>query len=65
MDELLNGLNRVSYTGGALDLAKLVLLWKEHFDSHPSHEDIATLLLKMGSQQHFWKLTNNSIIDGK
>lgn len=60
MEDLLGRLHKSSYMHGALELARLTLLWKEKFHDHPSHKEVATLLLKMGNQQQWFLLTHKS-----
>jgi len=60
MDGLLNRLDKSSYVNGALKIARLTLLWKEHFHNHPSHKEVATLVLEMGNQQQCFAVTSES-----
>ncbi|KAF1992975.1 hypothetical protein P154DRAFT_583255 [Amniculicola lignicola CBS 123094] len=53
-------LARQSFTVGALGMAEAVLLlWKEHFETNPLHEQVTTLLLLRGSEQQGWFPTAN------
>lgn len=58
MEDLLGRLHKSSYMHGALRLARLTLLWKEMFYNHPSHKEVATLLLQMGNQQQWFPSTH-------
>lgn len=60
MDDLISRLNKSSYVNQALKIARLTLLWKEHFLNHPSHKEVATLLLEMGNQQQCFISTDKS-----
>lgn len=59
-DDPISRLNRSSYVNRALNIARLTLLWKEHFHNHPSHKGVATLLLETGNQQQCFISTDKS-----
>ncbi len=60
MDDLISRLDKSSCVIGALNIARLTLLWKEHFHNHPFHKEVATLLLEMGNQQQWFISTDKS-----
>ncbi len=60
VDDLISRLDKSSYVNRALNIARLTPLWKEHFHDHPSHKEVATLLLGMGKQQQWFISTDKS-----
>ena len=55
MDDLIGRLDKSSCMNG-LTIVRLMLLWKEYFYNHPSHKEIATLLLEIGTLQQWFML---------